>query len=90
MKALKEHQVHVCLEVICTQDLLYKGVLRKAEPLPLNISHKNRGIPILTIKENQGKVNTSSLSDKNFQKRIDKIWEQRTMKQKPNMDKKPK
>jgi hypothetical protein len=42
------------------------------------------------IKEKQGKVNTSSLSDKNFQKTIDKIWEQRTMKQKPNKDKKPK
>jgi hypothetical protein len=38
---------------------------------------------ILTIKKNQSKVNTSSISHREFQRRKDKSREQRTKKQKP-------
>jgi hypothetical protein len=36
------------------------------------MSHENQEMSILTTKKKQNKVNTSSLSHRNFQRRIDK------------------
>jgi hypothetical protein len=44
----------------------------------LNISHKNQEISILMIKRRQSKVNTSSTSHREFQRKKQRIKDQET------------